>query len=124
MSTSDRDQRTMELATGFALGELDDAELEEFYELLREPGDLGVAAGQLAWETLGTMVDLRAQMGSSFQDTIYLKLAEGSKDDARFATKVRSKIGKSRPRLQPVAAPDPTNRQRNWAPYIAGALLE
>jgi hypothetical protein len=123
MPTSERDQRISELATGFALGELDDGELKEFYDLLREPGDSGAAAGQIAWETLGTMVDLRAQMGSAFQDTLYLRLAEGGKDDARFATKIRNRLGRSRPRLQPVEAPGPSDRPRSWAPWIAGTVL-
>lgn len=123
MPTTEHDQRIAELATGFALGELDDTELKEFYDLLREPGNSGISAGQIAWETLGTMVDLRAQMGSAFQDTLYLRLAEGGKDDARFATKIRNRLGRSRPRLQPVAAPEPSDRQRGWAPWMAGTLL-
>lgn len=123
MPTSDRDQRIMELSTGFALNELDDAELKEFYDLLREPGEAGVSAGQIAWETLGTMVDLRTQMGTSFQDTLYLKLSEGGQDDARFATKVRNRLGRSRPRLQPVESPEPPDARPSWALWIAGAAL-
>jgi hypothetical protein len=112
MTTSERHQRIMELATGFALGELSDDELKEFYEALREPGDPGLDAGRVAWETLGTMVDLRAQTGSAFQDTLYLRLAEGGKTDANFAGKVRGRLGHSRPRLQPVTTPPPVEHRR------------
>lgn len=115
-----REQRVLELTTGFALGGLSDGELRELYDFLREPGDAGQQAGKAAWEALSVCVDLRAQMGTSFQDSLYLQLSEsGETGTATFVNKVRNRLGHSRPRLQPVETPA-FARHRAWLrPLIA-----
>lgn len=116
----DHDNRVLDLATGFALGELSDDELREFYDRLREPGEAGQRAGEVAWEALGVCMDLRSQMGTTFQDALFIELSEsGEAGTARFAAKVRNRLGHSRPRLQPVAAPETTTRRRSLPVIIA-----
>lgn len=123
-STDIREQRVLELTTGFALGELSDGELRELYDVLREPGEAGQQAGKAAWEALGVCVDLRAQLGTAFQDSLYLQLSEsGEIGTAAFVTKVRSRLGHSRPRLQPVEAPAPSLRRPWLRPLIAVVVV-
>ncbi|MBA3685698.1 MAG: hypothetical protein H0W72_10735 [Planctomycetes bacterium] len=120
MPTSERDQRLLELSTGFALGELEEAELREFYEVLRDP-DHGSDAARQAWETLGLVVDLRSELGSGFQDTLAFRLhKEAGGTDSQFETRMRARIGASRPRLQPVAEPAPVGPgRRTWLALVA-----
>ena len=54
--------RVAELATGFALGELAEGELREFYELLRDHDGQGPEVARLAWRTLGMVTDLRNEL--------------------------------------------------------------
>jgi len=123
-TTAPREQRVQELATGFALGELNDQELKELYNHLREPGDAGRIAGEVAWQALGACIDLRAELGTAFQDSIYLKLSEsGEAGTAAFVTKMRSRLGHSRPRLQPVEVTTSMSRRRWWAPLAAGIVV-
>ncbi len=122
--TVPHEQRVQELATGFALGELNDQELKELYDSLREPGDAGRIAGEIAWQALGACIDLRAELGTAFQDSIYLKLSEsGEAGTAAFMTKVRSRLGHSRPRLQPVDVTARVSRRRWWVPLVLGIAL-
>ena len=84
---ADRVDRLHYLATGFALGELEEAELRELYEELRQPGEPGIAAAQIAWRSLHHTLDLRTQMGSRFQDEVRSRIAElagfGSEESMR-----------------------------------------
>ncbi len=117
-----RDERISELATGFALGELSDADLREFYDFLRDPRE-GSSAASLAWQQLGVVTDLRAGMGTAFQDTVKHRLdLEGRSD--RFTRTARSRLGNARPSLEPVAMPE-SRRQLRLAPLllIAGAIF-
>jgi len=122
---SDPDPRILELATGFALGDLDDAELSELYDRLRAPGEAGAEAARAAWDTLYTIVDLRAELGTGFQDALYLQLTEEfAGGDPAFAQKLRARLGHSRPRLTPVEPPAPPPRRHPWLiAALAAALL-
>jgi hypothetical protein len=122
--SAERDQRLLELSTGFALGELEEAELREFYDLLRDP-ERGADAARLAWETLGVVVDLRSELGTGFQDTLAFRLhKEAGGTDSQFETRMRTRIGASRPRLQPISPPSTTRRgRRAWLAIAAFAGL-
>lgn len=124
--TSDAEQRILELATGFALGELDERELTELYDALRAPGAAGAEAARATWDTLHTVIDLRAELGTGFQDALYLRLTEEfAGGDPAFAQKLRARLGHSRPRLAPVAPPPPPPRRHRWliAVLVVGILV-
>ena len=98
--------RVHELATGLALGELDEGELAELLDLVRDPVH-GAAAAEAAWSALGTAVDLRAGLSERMVDTVALRIADR---DGAFADRLRARIGAARARLQPVPPP-PTRRR-------------
>ena len=74
MSPAERETRIAELATGYALDELDDAQLHEFHGYLSDPV-AGSAAGRIAWGTLHTVTDLRAARSHTLQDSLRTRLA-------------------------------------------------
>lgn len=66
---SEREARIAELATGFALNELDDGQLHELHGYLVDPLR-GREAARTAWSTLHTVTDLRAEKSHALQDTV------------------------------------------------------
>lgn len=115
------EKRLVELATGFALGELDSGELQELYDRLRGAGDEATRAAKVVWETLGTSVDLRAVLGHHFQDTVQHRIADGGAGSAPdsgeagapsgersrgFLSSLAARIGIARPSLDPVQRPE------------------
>lgn len=102
------------LATGFALGELDEDELRRLYDLLRLPGDRGAEVARLAWQVLGTTVDLRASLGSRLQDTVRHRIEHEAQPERErsFLGGVLARIGLRRPRLEPVPLPPAPARRR------------
>ena len=121
---SESEQRILELATGFALGELDDAELSELYDALRAPGAAGADAARATWETLSTVVDLRAELGTTFQDALYLRLTEEfAGGNPAFGEKLRARLGHAHPRLTAVEPPAAPRRQHPWLIAALAAAL-
>jgi hypothetical protein len=98
--------RVAELATGFALGELEESELHEFYELLRDHDGQGPAVARIAWRTLGMVTDLRAEVAQGFQDSLRLRI--GQDRSGRFRNRLWSRLGFNVPGLEPVEAPAPS----------------
>jgi hypothetical protein len=98
--------RVAELATGFALGELDERELHEFYELLRDHDGQGPQVARIAWRTLSMVTDLRAEVSQGFQDSLRLRL--GQERSGRFRNRLWSRLGFNVPGLEPVEAPAPS----------------
>lgn len=139
----DDEKRLVELATGFALGELETHELQELYERIRSGDTDGNRAARIVWETLGTAVDLRAVLDQQFEHTVRHRLedtAETGEDDAGiapagrsrgFLRKLASRIGIVKPTLQPVppVPPVPTaaarsrGRRRTVGLALLGACL-
>jgi hypothetical protein len=115
------DARIAELAAGFAMGELGESELREFYDHLRDPGERGAAAARLAWEQLGVVTDLRASLGSGFQEAIRHRVSREGLSD-RFVRDARKRLGAVVPALSEVAAPETRPRLRA-APLVAALLL-
>jgi len=111
--------RIAELATGFALGELDEPELRELHEALKNEG---AATARVAWEALATVVDLRAGMSHQFADELAHRLKKQAKSD-RFETGLWRRMGFSRPGLAPVSAPEATGRRQIPLRLIAAAVL-
>ena len=118
-ASHDNDQHIAELATGFALGELEEAELRELYEALREPGDDGARAARIAWQVLGTTVDLRASIGTKLQDTVKHRIDH--RDDevvvgsGGFVGSILRAIGVSRKQLIDISVPDmPVHKGPPW----------
>ncbi len=98
--------RVAELATGFALGELEENELHEFYDLLRDHDGQGPQVARIAWRTLAVVTDLRAGVSQGFQDSLRLRL--GQERSGRFRNRLWSRLGFTVPGLQPVEAPAPS----------------
>jgi len=93
---SERDERIAYLATGFALGALETAELQELYDALREKGDAGRSAASTAWKVLGLTVDLRSTLGTQLQDTVAHRveaMATGADEESEFVGRFRSTMG-------------------------------
>jgi len=103
------EDRVAYLATCFALGEMDSSELREFYDLLRRPGDAGSRAAQTAWKVLGLTLDLRATLGTSFQDTVAHRVERG---EGEFVGELKERLGLTRARLGEVSPPRATGRTR------------
>ena len=74
MSPAEREARLAELATGYALNQLSDAESQEFLGYLRDPV-AGRDAARSAWSTLHTVTDLRAARSHALQDALRARLA-------------------------------------------------
>ena len=81
-STDNPEQYLLDLATGFALGELNDAELKDLYEHLRN--DDAEEAAKLTWKVLAHTLDMRMKLSPQFLDTIRHRIehGDGVKDDA------------------------------------------
>ncbi|HEX3133924.1 MAG TPA: hypothetical protein VHX44_10140 [Planctomycetota bacterium] len=120
------DARVADLATGFAIGDLDEAELRELYDLLRDEQNNGNRAAQVAWETLGVVTDIRTQVSSTFQDTVAHRLQQASMS-GRFTNALLKRLGMRSGGLQPVETPQPKAPLRIalWlvVAVVAGALL-
>ncbi|NRA39659.1 MAG: hypothetical protein HRU15_16070 [Planctomycetes bacterium] len=102
-STDNPEQYLLDLATGFALGELNDAELKDLYEHLRN--DDAEEAAKLTWKVLAHTLDMRMKLSPQFLDTIRHRIehGDGVKDDA-FSGGILGRIGKKRAQLDPIAA--------------------
>ncbi|HTM21122.1 MAG TPA: hypothetical protein VL172_11455, partial [Kofleriaceae bacterium] len=113
--------RVADLATGFALGELNETELREFYDHLRDPSERGTAAARIAWQQLGIVTDLRAQLGSGFQQTVKHRVdREGFSD--RFVRDARKRLGAQRPMLGEVSPPESRHTLRLWPFALIAAI--
>ncbi len=95
-------KRIEELATGFALGELQEHELKELYDCLRADNSDDAAA--ITWQTLATTLDMKMKLSPHFADTIRHRIEndDGKSDDA-FAGGILQRLGKRRKQLDPVA---------------------
>ena len=113
------DARVTELATGFALGELEEAELKELYDLLREGQGRGAEAARVCWQTLGMVTDLRAEVGSTFQDTVRHRLTQDR--SGRFTARLLGRLGFRGLGLQPVETPEPSGDLRRALWILVGA---
>ncbi len=120
--TENREARVSELAVGFALGELADQELREFYDYLREPGDTGAAAARVAWLQLGVVTDLRSGMGAVFQDEIRHKISTIGRSD-RFTNAMRERMGGKPAGLAPVATAEARRQLPMWPLLVLAALI-
>lgn len=122
----DLDARVADLATGFAIGDLEETELREFYDLLRDEQGNGERAAQVAWQTLGMVTDIRTQVSSTFQDTVAHRLQQASMS-GRFTNALLKRLGMRSGGLQPVETPQPKAPLRIalWlvVAVVAGALL-
>ncbi len=114
------DSRVSELATGFALGELEEAELKELYDLLRENEGRGAEAARVCWQTLGMVTDLRAEVGSTFQDTVRHRLTQDR--SGRFTARLLGRLGFRSMGLQPVETPEPSGELRRALWILVGAI--
>jgi hypothetical protein len=138
----DQEKRLVELATGFALGELEQQELQELHERIRAEDHEGDQATLIVWQTLGISVDLRAVLDTQFASTVLSKLESagdqpgpdsltaGSDRSRSFLRTLAARMGIARPALDPVESPTPTARPRRsprmllWAiPALLAALL-
>lgn len=97
--------RIAELATGFALGDLQEEELRELYALLRDDSGVGATAARITWQTMGIVTDLRAQVAHSFQDTLRLRI--GQDRNGRFRNRLWKRLGFGVPFLAPIEVPPP-----------------
>ena len=98
----ERDGRIAELATGFALNELNDAELHEFLSYLTDPTH-GREAARSAWATLHTVTDLRAEESHALQDTVRSRI-ESSRATG-VTGRIMLRLGLRRGGLKPVTEP-------------------
>jgi hypothetical protein len=122
---SEREERIAYLATGFALGALETAELQELYDALREKGDAGRSAASTAWKVLGLTVDLRSTLGTQLQDTVAHRveaMATGADEEGAFVGRFRSAMGVAHPRLKEVEIPSAVRRGGKVALVVALAL--
>jgi len=96
-----------DLATGFALGELSEEELQRLYNLLRQPGPVGTEVARIAWRVLGTTVDLRATIADRFQANVHQRLRDlvEPAQAAGFLDGVLARIGRHRPKLEAIPWP-------------------
>ncbi|MHC5056888.1 MAG: hypothetical protein ACYTKD_19570 [Planctomycetota bacterium] len=123
--SAESEERIAYLATGFALGALETAELRELYDALREKGDAGRSAASTAWKVLGLTVDLRATLGTQLQDTVAHRveaMATGADEQGEFVDRFRSQMGIARPRLAEVEIPGAVRRGGRIALIAALAL--
>ena len=93
-------ERLEELATGFALGDLNQAELTELHEQLQGDKPAARQAAATCWSALETTVDLRAAMDHSLPDTVVHRIANPNPHS--FISSVFGRLGFSRPRLKPI----------------------
>jgi hypothetical protein len=96
-----QDGRVDVLTTGFALGELNDAELSELYELLRQGGEAGERAAAQAWSSMVTHLQCRVALDDGFEQVVTTKLAN---DDEQFASRLKQRLG-TRKGLSAVSTP-------------------
>jgi hypothetical protein len=117
----EQEARIAELATGFALGELDEAELRELYGALRD-ARTGAASARVAWQSLDVVGDLRSGLNERFQDALRHRLA--SAPDDGFAARMWRRLGFAARGLDPVTAPAPSPVARTVAliTVVLGAM--
>ncbi len=99
------DKKLADLATGFALGELSEAELGELYHRLQAEGESGDTAARTVWETMGATLSLKSTIGNRFQDTLALRIKENESRGRSFIGSVAARLGLSRPSLTEIAWP-------------------
>lgn len=111
------------LATGFAKGELAEAELQELYDALREPGALGDKAAAVTWHILGTHLDLETCLSQRFVDSLGQRLHSAGGEKLSRAWK--QQLGMSAPQLEPVVVKQQNRPQSPWrtATLVACGLL-
>lgn len=98
-------ERIADLAQGFAQGRLTDPELQELYGRLRfRTEDAGRVAREV-WDALSLTLDIRANVGHSFQDTVAHRV-RGDEPPHAFSDAVLDRLGAKRPQLEPVAIPE------------------
>lgn len=121
--TNQASERLAELATGFALGDLNKDELGELHEHLQGDAPAARKAAATCWSALETTVDLRAAMDHSLPDTVVHRIANPNPQS--FIGGVFGRLGFSRPRLKPIkggqsaqAAPS-----KNIAGYLVVTLV-
>ncbi len=122
LSNPELDARIADLATGFAIGDLSESELREFYDLLRDEQGNGPRAAQVAWQTLGMVTDLRTQVSTSFQDTVVLRLQQASMS-GRFTNALFKRLGMRSGTLQPVETPQQPKTPLRIALWLVVALV-
>ena len=95
MSANEPDEKRIEeLASGFALGELQEDELKELYDYLREAHGDDVA--KLTWRTLSTTLDMKMKMSPHFADTVRHRIEHGDeKADDAFSGGILKRLGNS-----------------------------
>lgn len=129
MSVSEPDQgerEVAELATGFAVGDLDEPGLKRLHELLTRPGEGGSGAARVCWEVLGTTLDLRAQLGDRFGQTVRHRVEAAMRgDDGRgFVGGVLARLGRRRPRLEAITGfPRAVQRSHLGLVVVVAGLL-
>jgi len=123
------DRRVEELATGFALDELGEDELVEFYEVLKRRDEKALRAAEVTWRILHQSLDLRTTFDRDFIPTVRERIAREREQgqDARPSENrgligtVLGRLGFRRPGLEAVASPDGEGGGgRNWS---VGAVL-
>ena len=121
---NDPQQRVAELATGFALNELQEDELRELHRHLLAP-DSGREAARTTWRTLDTITDLRAERSTLLQDAVTSRIAASADTGASGVTgRFLRRLGLRRGGLEPIATTSDTNFALNrWALIIASVVL-
>ncbi len=106
----DTERETEDLAIGFALDELEEAELDRFLAILKARDDRAARTAHLTWQALRTSMDLRASLDRDFvpvtRSRIEKSMHAGPDTTAGALEGVLGRIGASRPRLRTVELPD------------------
>ena len=110
-------ERLRELMVGFAAGRIAEDELRELLALLQDQ-EQGTEHAAAAWEVLDTAAALRASAPELFLDQVVLRLGS---DGQAVARAVAARIGRPRPRLEPVPPPPRSHRRMQW--ILASAAL-
>jgi len=119
---NEHEARIAELATGFALNELDDGQLHELHGYLADPLR-GRDAARTAWSTLHTVTDLRAEQSHALQDTVRSRIE--SQRATGVTGRLMLRLGLRRGGLTPVMEPTEAyapHATRRWL-FIAGLSL-
>ena len=122
LNNPELDTRIADLATGFAIGDLNETELREFYDLLRDEQGNGPRAAQVAWQTLGMVTDIRSQVSTTFQDTVVHRLQQASMS-GRFTNALFKRLGMRSGTLQPVETPQQPKTPLRIALWLVVALV-
>ena len=117
------EKRIEELASGFALGELQEDELKELYDYLREDHGDDVAA--MTWRTLSSTLDMKMKMSPHFADTVRHRIEHGDeKADDAFSGGILKRLGKQRKQLDPVAQAEQDSQNKPlWIIAVVVVLI-